>query len=446
MNGIKAVRKPRSRSGSAASNSESELTLGSSTPVKMTDSMSEHNITSSTSRKSKCHQAVHNPNPSYAERGAIGDGGYQLEKQTKDVQPEDSFQPAPDLSDDDVVSTCSSEKQPDFSDPIFRKLSRLNGEINRMRKEELRQKLAELHLHAGGVKEVLKKRLKNYYRRKKLIAANVKNGVGDNQYDYLIIIDFEATCQDNNDKFIHEIIEFPAVLVDVQQKEIVGMFREFCRPTLNPVLSEFCKTLTGVNQSEVDNASEFPAVLNQFEEWMQARGLGCKHSFAVVTDGPWDIQRFMSKQCEISKLPFPRWARRWINLRKAFCNFYDCKRLNLQHMLTNLGLQFEGRPHCGLDDSKNIARIVCHLLEDGCIFKVNEVFDNRSNLPKPSRFVDTGDGMHSGDYKPMQKKTLAGGLDGGNGVKREKSVKELSGLETDEEISDLMYYFELQSS
>ena len=26
------------------------------------------------------------------------------------------------------------------------------------------------------------------------------------------------------------------------------MFREFCKPVLNPVLTEFCKQLTGVNQ------------------------------------------------------------------------------------------------------------------------------------------------------------------------------------------------------
>lgn len=166
---------------------------------------------------------------------------------------------------------------------------------------------------------------------------------------------------------------------------------------------------------------------------------------------PWDIQRFLSKQCEINELPLPRWGRRWINLRKAYCNFYDCKRLNLNQMLLNLGLEFEGRPHCGLDDSKNIARIVCHLLEDGCCLKVNEYYDNRSNHPKPNSFMDTGDGMHCGDFSLLHKKTRPKGVPLPSApdpvyVPQEKSVKELSGLETDEEISDLLYYFQLQSS
>lgn len=41
-------------------------------------------------------------------------------------------------------------------------------------------------------------------------------------------------------------------------------------------------------------------------------------------------------------------------------------------MLENLGMQYEGRPHCGLDDSRNIARIAIHMLKDGCQLRVNE--------------------------------------------------------------------------
>ncbi len=41
-------------------------------------------------------------------------------------------------------------------------------------------------------------------------------------------------------------------------------------------------------------------------------------------------------------------------------------------MLENLGMQYDGRPHCGLDDSINIARIAIHMLKDGCQLRVNE--------------------------------------------------------------------------
>lgn len=453
MNAKTTRRKPRSRSGSATSNSESELTLNP-TAQHTSDSVSEHSIVFPGSR-----QAIHQQSANghcdclcVAEKGATGDGVYQAERPNlpgmdRSIIPENSTEGA------EVGSSASGEQsQPDFSDPVFQKLALLNGEINRMRKDQLRKRLAELHLNTGGVKEVLKKRLKNYYRRKKLAAANIVRGVELVPYDFLVIIDYEATCQENNDHFVQEIIEFPAVLVEVQQKRIIGMFREFCKPVVNPVLTEFCKQLTGVNQSEVATASEFPVVLEHFEQWLEGWELGTRHRFCVVTDGPWDIRRFLSKQCEISQLPFPKWSRRWINVRKSYGNFYDTGRLNLNNMLENLGLQFDGRPHCGLDDSKNIARIVCHMLDDGCALKVNEKLEGQPSFLKANDCVeDTGDRNPSGDFNPLPKKAVSAGacsaaarLGSSAAVEKQKTVKELSGVESDEDISDLLYYFSLQ--
>ena len=41
-------------------------------------------------------------------------------------------------------------------------------------------------------------------------------------------------------------------------------------------------------------------------------------------------------------------------------------------MLEKLGMDYDGRPHSGLDDSKNIARIAVRMLQDGCELRVNE--------------------------------------------------------------------------
>lgn len=44
----------------------------------------------------------------------------------------------------------------------------------------------------------------------------------------------------------------------------------------------------------------------------------------------------------------------------------------LSSMLEKLGMDYDGRPHSGLDDSKNIARIAIRMLQDGCELRVNE--------------------------------------------------------------------------
>ena len=46
---------------------------------------------------------------------------------------------------------------------------------------------------------------------------------------YLLILDFEANCSNNNMRD-HEICEFPVVLLDIETKTIVDEFRTFVKP------------------------------------------------------------------------------------------------------------------------------------------------------------------------------------------------------------------------
>ena len=82
-----------------------------------------------------------------------------------------------------------------------------------------------------GVKEVLKKRLKGYYKKTKFQKAGFKP-VGGAYYDYYLVIDFEATCDDSNShEWQHEIIEFPIVLIDGKTQEVVSIVN-FCSRTI----------------------------------------------------------------------------------------------------------------------------------------------------------------------------------------------------------------------
>ncbi|XP_013402614.1 3'-5' exoribonuclease 1 [Lingula anatina] len=262
-----------------------------------------------------------------------------------------------------------------FSNPIYKQISLRNGEINKMTKEKIQEKLAELRLGTRGVKEVLKKRLKNYYKRQKLLKANFKyHSEADMFYDYILVIDFEATCNEVNiPGFNFEVIEFPVVMICMTEMRVVHTFHSYCRPTLNPKLSSFCIHLTGITQSVVNNAPLFTEVMSQLEDWMQTVGLKDKGvKFAVATDGPWDMSRFLYQQCHLSNVPFPKWGRKWINVRKAFGNCYSVRQVKLTTMLEYLGMEFEGEQHRGIDDAKNIARILLCMLKDGCELRINE--------------------------------------------------------------------------
>ncbi|TRY99387.1 hypothetical protein DNTS_002005 [Danionella cerebrum] len=245
------------------------------------------------------------------------------------------------------VQEPSSAKQGDFSDPVYKEIAVANGAINRMSKDELRAKCAELKLDTRGVKDVLRKRLKSYNKRLKLMYSPASDGNKDDYFDYICVVDFEATCEEHNPPdYHHEIIEFPMVLVDTRSLEI----------------------------NMVDEAKSFHHVLKQAVSWLQDKELGTKYKYTFLTDGSWDMGKFFYTQCKLSRIRYPQFARKWINIRKSYGNFYKVARTQtkLICMLENLGMEYEGRPHCGLDDSCNIARIAIHMLKDGCHLRVNE--------------------------------------------------------------------------
>lgn len=78
----------------------------------------------------------------------------------------------------------------------------------------------------------------------------------------------------------------------------------------------------------------------------------------------------------LTKTTFPQFATKWIDVRKLFSSFFRVRSGNLSGMLESLGLRFEGREHSGIDDAKNIARVLVQLIRDGCIVKYNRFMPN----------------------------------------------------------------------
>jgi len=205
--------------------------------------------------------------------------------------------------------------------------------------------------------------------------------------DVIGVLDFECTCAPNTWDYQHEIIEFPVVLVDVRTKEIFDEpFHRYVRPTENATLSEFCTELTGIAQATVDASDSLENVLAALDDWLGARGLGDETSFALATDG-WDLERFLDQECRRKGLVKPgAYLDRWVDLSKAFSARVASRdkrngrrkprpnrRANLATMLKHHQLTFEGSPHSGIDDARNIARVAVKLLEtDGEPLRVND--------------------------------------------------------------------------
>ncbi len=172
---------------------------------------------------------------------------------------------------------------------------------------------------------------------------------------FYVIIDFECTCWEDRSHAANEIIEFPAIVMNSRTLQVEYEFHRYVQPTENPILSDFCIELTGISQNDVDNADTLDIVLDYFDEFLTSNNI---IKFTMCTDGPWDFQTFLYPETKRKYIHYPDWAHTWIDIRRRFQRSYGLEKWqNVDRMLTILGMVFQGRPHSGIDDARNIARI-----------------------------------------------------------------------------------------
>ncbi|KAI8981292.1 ribonuclease H-like domain-containing protein [Trametes punicea] len=190
---------------------------------------------------------------------------------------------------------------------------------------------------------------------------------------YLLVLDFEATC-DDTDRIVPrgemEIIEFPTILYDLQQDKVEAIFHEYVRPTLHPRLTQFCTGLTGIEQSTVDAADTFQNVWERYQQFLRSHKIiEQPSSAAFLTCGDWDLKTMLPQQLRLSglddsstSLPYNR----WINIKKSYQWFYGLRYAKgMDGMLRHARMTLEGRHHSGIDDCKNILRLVRRMRQDG---------------------------------------------------------------------------------
>jgi inhibitor of KinA sporulation pathway (predicted exonuclease) len=197
-------------------------------------------------------------------------------------------------------------------------------------------------------------------------------------FDYYLICDgfltnpVEGTClEDSGFDYASEIIEFPVILIRSNPYEVIDVFHTYIRPTINPILSDFCTKLTGITQEMVATAPLFKDVFDSFHDWLQSHVPESFDECIFVTDGPWDLRDFVLKECVYIDRERPEFMNQIVDIRKEFELFYKQPKTNLDGMLRYLQMEFEGREHSGIDDSKNIERIFRKMIQDGCRMDVN---------------------------------------------------------------------------
>lgn len=171
--------------------------------------------------------------------------------------------------------------------------------------------------------------------------------------EHYLVVDFEATCCDDDSIALNEreVIEFGSVVVEAQNLSLVSEFAAFVRPTLHPTLSTFCLNLTGIRQADVDDACVFDAVLEKFIVW-QAEfrdALFCSW-------GPFDFAQ-LNLECARLRLRNP--FSEYLNLKEEFASSNQLPMpCGMKAALRMTSLPLLGSRHRGIDDARNVARLM----------------------------------------------------------------------------------------
>lgn len=171
----------------------------------------------------------------------------------------------------------------------------------------------------------------------------------------ILIIDLEATCWEDNTKppagEFSEIIEIGCCLLDRDTGQITHNKGILVKPE-NSTVSPFCTQLTTITQSQLDNEG---ISLKQAFNILRKEYGGDEYTWASF--GHYDRKKIQS-ECYTKRINYPL-AYDHINVKELFAT---CKNLHhpvsMKTALKMLRIPLEGTHHRGVDDAKNIAKIL----------------------------------------------------------------------------------------
>lgn len=174
-----------------------------------------------------------------------------------------------------------------------------------------------------------------------------------------IIYDLEATCwRGRPPKGVQEIIEIGACKIN-RYGEILDSYSEFIRPSVNTILSSFCKQLTSISQRDVDNAQTFPKVIEDFKDWIDIYS----EEYIFCSWGAYDKQ-FLLNDCRLHKLD-EDWLVNFIDLKEAYHTHKKiAKHRGLKKVVSNEGFEFTGIHHRAISDAENLSKIFVKYIDE----------------------------------------------------------------------------------
>lgn len=171
--------------------------------------------------------------------------------------------------------------------------------------------------------------------------------------DKIIIIDLEATCWQSQvpQGQENEIIEIGLAVLDSETGEITKNQGILIKPQRSSV-SPFCTELTTITQDLLDkNGVPFEEAIEKLVDEYNP------DLYTWASYGQYDLN-MLKKQCKSFGIPYPM-GDEHINVKTSFGEKFGLQKpTGMNGALHLLDIPLEGTHHRGIDDAKNIAKIL----------------------------------------------------------------------------------------
>lgn len=173
----------------------------------------------------------------------------------------------------------------------------------------------------------------------------------------IVVIDLEATCWENKPEFQRqhsEIIEIGVCTLNTTTGSIEKDKGIIVKPFKSKI-SEYCTKLTTITQEMADQGITLGEACMILKEEYNTEDI------TWASYGDYD-RRMLKNQCEKWNIHFPM-NYNHINVKKEFGKI-NKKTVGMTGALEVLNIPLEGTHHRGVDDAKNIAKILRWILNN----------------------------------------------------------------------------------
>lgn len=185
----------------------------------------------------------------------------------------------------------------------------------------------------------------------------------DIKMDRIAIIDLECTCDDTGEiipRHEMEIVEIGCVIADIEGNTY-NEFNCFIKPVIHPTLTPFCTKLTSITQEQVNQGLTLEKALTELDDFLFNENIKQWGSW-----GGFDANQIRKdiRNNKLRETLFPFLKLPHINISAEYVKKNKLhKKVGVRKALGQNKMDFIGIPHRGIDDVRNIARLLPYIFK-----------------------------------------------------------------------------------